>query len=149
MCGAAGAPNIIDRLGAATPPVDFAAAPSAYAAAAQGLCPRCGSRTLFRSLTAFAPRCSACGLDFGAFNVGDGPAAFLTLFVGALITALAITLELTVSPPLWVHMVLWIPIAALAVMFSLRFAKGLMLALEWRNQAREAGCPAVAKASSE
>ena len=30
------------------------------------------------------PRCRACGLDFARFNVGDGPAAFLTLIVGAL-----------------------------------------------------------------
>lgn len=110
---------------------------SPYAAAAKGLCPRCGAKTLFQGLAAFAPKCRACGVDFSAFNVGDGPAAFLTLLVGALITALAIGLELTVGMPLWLHAILWFPITILAVIFSLRFAKGLLLALEYWNQARE------------
>ena len=110
---------------------------SPYTAAAKGLCPRCGSKTLFQGLAAFAPRCRACGLDFSAFNVGDGPAAFLTLIVGALITALAIGIELTVGLPLIVHALLWFPITIVAVVFSLRFAKGLLLALEYKNKARE------------
>jgi uncharacterized protein (DUF983 family) len=105
--------------------------------ALKGLCPRCGSRTLFAGWATFAPRCRACGLDFSSFNVGDGPAAFLTLGVGALITILAVTVDLTFSPPVWVHVILWLPLTVIAVLFSLRFAKALLLALEYRNQARE------------
>jgi uncharacterized protein (DUF983 family) len=69
--------------------------------------------------------------------VGDGPAAFLTLIVGSLITGLAIGLELAAHPPFWVHVLLWIPITALAVLGCLRFAKALLLAMEFRNNARE------------
>ena len=112
---------------------------SVAALAAQGRCPRCGNPTLFTGWVKFAPHCRACGLDFSAFNVGDGPAAFLTLAVGALITGLAITLDLAVQPPFWVHVILWLPITLAAVLFSLRFAKALLLTLEYRNQAREAG----------
>jgi uncharacterized protein (DUF983 family) len=50
-----------------------------------GLCPRCGAKTLFAGFASFAPECRACGLQFQAFNVGDGPAAFLTLGIGALV----------------------------------------------------------------
>lgn len=102
-----------------------------------GLCPRCGSRTLFQRLATFAPRCRACGLDFSAFNVGDGPAAFLILILGGLIVALAVVLELAVSPPFWVHILLWVPLATLAVILSLRAAKAALLALEYRHRARE------------
>lgn len=105
--------------------------------AAKGLCPRCGSKTLFDRLATFAPSCRACGLDLRAFNVGDGPAAFLTLLVGALITGLAIGVELVLRPPLWLHVLLWVPITFGAVLFSLRFAKAMLLALEYRNKARE------------
>jgi uncharacterized protein (DUF983 family) len=112
-------------------------APSAPLAALKGLCPRCGAQTLFRSLATFAPRCRACQLDFSAFNVGDGPAAFLTLIVGSVITGLAIGLELTVKPPFWVHILLWVPITALAVLGCLRVAKALLLALEYQNSAGE------------
>ena len=106
-------------------------------AALRGCCPRCGSKTLFAGLVSFAPTCRACGLDFQAFNVGDGPAAFLTLGVGALITLLAVTLELAAEPPFWVHIVLWGPLTLAAVLVSLRFAKAALLALEFRHRARE------------
>ena len=102
-----------------------------------GLCPRCGAKTLFKGLAAFAPRCRACGLDYGAFNVGDGPAAFLVLIVGALVTGLAIAVELGASPPFWVHILLWVPLTALLVIGSLRVAKGVLLALEYAHRARE------------
>lgn len=105
--------------------------------AIQGACPRCGARTLFAGFVRFGDRCGGCGLDYGQFNVGDGPAAFLILIVGGLVTVLAVTLELKVSPPFWVHAVLWIPLTALLVFGSLRIAKGLLLALEYRNAARE------------
>ncbi|MFW2831221.1 DUF983 domain-containing protein [Sphingomonas sp. ID0503] len=102
-----------------------------------GLCPRCGAKTLFGGVVRFAQRCTACGLDFDAFNVGDGPAAFLTLILGTIITAAAVILELAVSPPFWVHIVLWVPLTIAAVMLSLRLAKGMLISSEYRNRARE------------
>jgi uncharacterized protein (DUF983 family) len=106
-------------------------------AAARGCCPRCGERTLFAGWVKFANRCSACGLDFTAFNVGDGPAAFLTLIIGAIVAGLAIAVELIFSPPWWVHVLLW-PLVTLAmILASLRVTKGMLLALEYLNAARE------------
>ncbi len=111
--------------------------PSPGAVALRGLCPRCAARTLYKGLASFTPKCRACGLDFVGFNVGDGPAAFLVLVIGALVTGLAIWLELAAEPPFWVHILLWLPLTAIAVVGSLRFAKGLLLALEYRNRAHE------------
>lgn len=114
-----------------------AAAPRPVDSGLQGACPRCGARTLFRSWIAFAERCPACGLRFADFNVGDGPAAFLTLGIGALVTVLAIWLELAAAPPWWVHALLWPPLTLAGVVAALRLAKGWLLALEYRNAARE------------
>lgn len=111
--------------------------PSPPAVALRGLCPRCGSRTLFAGIATFAPKCRACGLDYSSFNVGDGPAAFLIFIVGGLITALAIALELAAEPPFWVHILLWFPLTALLVVGLLRLSKALLLALEYRHRARE------------
>ena len=108
--------------------------PSPIAVALGGLCPRCGARSLFKGFAGFAPKCHACGLDLSAFDVGDGPAAFLTLIVGAAITGLAIALELSLEPPWWVHVLLWLPLTIVAVLGSLRIAKGLLLALEYRQR---------------
>jgi uncharacterized protein (DUF983 family) len=54
-----------------------------------------------------------------------------------MMTALAIGVELAVKPPLWVHFLLWFPLTIIAVAGSLRFSKGMLLALEYRNSARE------------
>ena len=107
------------------------------AAALRGCCPRCGGAPLFDSFLRFAPRCRASGLDYESFNVGDGPAAFLTLGIGGLVTLLAVTLELAAEPPFWVHILLWLPLTAILVVVSLRFAKAALLALEYRHRARE------------
>lgn len=111
--------------------------PGLVPAALFGLCPRCGARTLFDGVARFAPRCRACGLDFSTFNVGDGPAAFLTLIIGALVTAMAIMLELSAHPPFWVHVVLWVPITTAAVIWGLRAGKGALLGAEFKRSAGE------------
>lgn len=103
----------------------------------KGLCPRCGNATLFAGLLRFADRCTVCGLDFTRFNVGDGPAAFLTLILGALVVGLAIWLQLALSPPWWVHVLVWVPFTLAGVIACLRLAKGALMALEYRNAARE------------
>lgn len=111
--------------------------PSPIAAGLTGRCPRCNERTLFDGWLKFADRCDVCGLDFSSFNVGDGAAAFLTLIVGGLVAAMAITVELVFSPPFWVHALLWPPVALALIVGSLRGTKGILLALEYRNAARE------------
>ncbi|TZG27779.1 DUF983 domain-containing protein [Sphingomonas montanisoli] len=106
-------------------------------AALRGLCPRCAAPGLFAGFLRFAHRCPACGLDYDGFNVGDGAAAFLILIIGAIVSVLAIMVELSASPPWWVHVILWLPLTIGLTIVSLRFAKGLLLALEYRNAARE------------
>jgi uncharacterized protein (DUF983 family) len=113
------------------------APPTIMAASLKGLCPRCGAATLFEGPVKFAPKCRACGLDFSAFNVGDGPAAFMTLGVGAVVVILALTTDFAFHPPIWVHMLLWIPFTLAGVVGSLRVAKAALIASEYRNAARE------------
>src|SRR3546814_18835387 len=91
--------------------------------------------SLFRP--GFAPQCRACGLDYSAYNVGDGPAAFLTLIIGAVITVLALVTDAAFRPSLWVHALLWVPLTAIAVIWSLRISKAALLALEFRQIGRE------------
>ena len=111
--------------------------PGLAEAALFGLCPRCGGRTLFAGPTRFAERCRACGLDLTRFNVGDGPAAFLTLGIGAIIVALALWLQLAAEPPWWVHAILWLPLTVAGVVLGLRVAKAALLQSEYRNKAGE------------
>lgn len=111
--------------------------PEIASAALFGRCPKCGAKTLFDGMLKFAPRCRACGLDYSQFNVGDGPAAFLTLIVGAVVAMLAIWLQLSFEPPFWVHVMLWVPLATALVIGGLRVAKAWLLGTEYRRRAGE------------
>ena len=120
------------------PHSDSEGQPGLVPAALFGLCPRCGARSLFEGLTTFSPRCRACDLDLARFNVGDGPAAFLTMVIGALVVGLALWVQLAFDPPFWVHIVLWVPLTALAVVWGLRAGKAALLAAEYQRDAKEA-----------
>jgi uncharacterized protein (DUF983 family) len=111
--------------------------PPVWRAALFGLCPECGASTLFDGPVKFEEKCRVCTLDYSRYNVGDGPAAFLTLIIGALLIATALTLDAVVRPPLWVHIILWVPLTAAAVVYGLRVGKAALLASEHQRQAAE------------
>ena len=111
-------------------------APSLAAASFQGLCPRCGQRTLFAGIARFAPKCRACGLDFAAFNVGDGPALFLILIVGTLLTVAALVTDAAFQPRWYVHLI-WLPVGVALTLAGLRIGKALLIFQEYRHRAGE------------
>jgi len=111
--------------------------PAVREAALFGSCPRCGARTLFDGWVKFADKCGQCGLDYSKFNVGDGPAAFLTLGVGTIVVALALWLQLKFEPPWWVHVILWVPLTIAGVIAGLRAAKAWLLVVEYQRHAEE------------
>jgi uncharacterized protein (DUF983 family) len=57
--------------------------------------------------------------------------------VGILVVAIAMWVEFTYEPPIWVHMALWLPFTILLSVILVRPAKGLMIALQYRNGAEE------------
>ena len=84
-----------------------------------------------------AKHCLACELDYSFIDSGDGPAVFVILFLGFVVTGLAMVVETSFSPPFWVHMILWIPLVSILAIWALRFCKGLMIALQFRADASE------------
>jgi uncharacterized protein (DUF983 family) len=112
--------------------------PGLTEAALFGLCPRCGAKGLFAGAARFAPSCKTCGLDFAQYNVGDGPAAFLTMIIGAITVGLALWVEFTFDPPVWVHALLWIPFVGITTLAGLRLSKAALLAAEYQRKARQA-----------
>ncbi len=112
------------------------------AAVATGLrcrCPRCGQGRLFDGYLRVAERCTVCGLDLQKEDAGDGPAVFIIFILGFLVVPLAFWLETALTPPIWVHLLVWPPaILGLAVAL-LRPMKGVLVALQYRHEASDSG----------
>jgi uncharacterized protein (DUF983 family) len=111
--------------------------PGTLAAAVLGRCPRCGKGSLFAGYLQIAPRCRACDLDYALFDVGDGASVFVILIVGFLVVGGALIVEVTYSPPYWVHAVIWLPAIAILTLGGLRLVKSTLMVLQYKHQARE------------
>ncbi|WP_427928927.1 DUF983 domain-containing protein [Agrobacterium cavarae] len=103
----------------------------------QGCCPRCGRGKLFDGFLKLKPRCSGCGLDYAFADAGDGPAVFVMLIVGFLIIGLALWFDSVFAPPVWLHALIWLPLTVIVSLLLLRKFKGIMVALQYRNNASE------------
>jgi uncharacterized protein (DUF983 family) len=100
-------------------------------------CPRCGQGRLFDGLVKLRPACTACGLDYAFADSGDGPAVFVIMIIGFIVVGLALWVEVTFSPPLWLHFIIWIPLAVVLCLWLLRVLKATLIALQYRNNARQ------------
>ena len=107
------------------------------AAGLKGRCPRCGEGKLFSGFLTVGGSCGNCGLDYSFADAGDGPAVFVILIIGFVVVGLALWMEVTLNPPLWLHFILWIPLALALCLTALRLIKGVLLTLQYRNQAAE------------
>ncbi len=79
------------------------------------------------------PTCAVCGLDLSAQDAGDGPAVFVILLLGLVVVALAAWVEISFSPPIWVHLVLWTPLISVGAILLLRPLKAALIALQYRH----------------
>ncbi|HEY0648388.1 DUF983 domain-containing protein [Phenylobacterium sp.] len=92
-------------------------------------------------------RCEACGEDLSRADSGDGPVVFILLIVGALGCAGLLFTELTFHPPVWLEMVIWLPLIGIMTLAALRPFKATMVALQFHNRAFEARGTPVAPRS--
>ncbi len=111
--------------------------PPPIATGLRGRCPRCGRGHLFKGYLKVRPACEACGLDFTFIDSGDGPAFFVMTIVGIVVVGLAMWVEFTYEPPIWLHMLLWVPLTLILSLGLVRPLKGLMIALQYHNKAEE------------
>ncbi|WP_186418677.1 DUF983 domain-containing protein [Bosea sp. CS1GBMeth4] len=111
--------------------------PSPFSTGLAGRCPRCGEGKLFDGYLKLKPRCTACGLDFAFADSADGPAVFIMLIAGFLVLGLALYVEIAYTPPIWLHLLLWLPLALVTCLGLLRPMKGLAVALQYTHRAEE------------
>ena len=100
-------------------------------------CPRCGNGRLFKNVLELRDNCEGCGLSYRFIDTGDGPAVFAIFILGFLVLGLALYVEFTYGPAVWVHIVLWGALTPLLALGLLRFLKALLIALQFKHKAEE------------
>ncbi|MEE8202439.1 MAG: DUF983 domain-containing protein [Alphaproteobacteria bacterium] len=96
-------------------------------------CPRCGKGRLFEGFLAVAERCGVCDLDLSRQNSGDGPVAFIILLLGGVVVGLALVVEMNFAPPLWLQLVMWLPLALGGSIGLLRPFKATLIAFQCKH----------------
>ena len=110
------------------PPVDPVRAGFACA------CPRCGQGKLFDGMLKVRPVCRNCGLDYSFADSGDGPAVFVIMIIGFIVVGLALYVDSNYGWPIWLHLIIWLPLVAGLALALMRPGKGLMTALQMLRQ---------------
>ena len=83
--------------------------------------------------------CATCGFDLRRVDTGDGPAVFVTLIAGTIAVFGMLFTEVAFHPPIWVHLVFWMPFTVVLCLGLLRPFKGVLVALQFHNKASQAG----------
>jgi uncharacterized protein (DUF983 family) len=108
---------------------------SALSTGLAGRCPRCGEGHMFKGFLDLRPACESCGLDFSFADSGDGPAVFVTLIAGFLVLGVALAVDAMYEPPIWVYIVIFLPLTLIVCLGLLRPLKGLLIASQYKNKA--------------
>ena len=97
----------------------------------RGRCPRCGEGKLFRAFLKVDNSCAACGLDFTPHRADDLPAYLVIVIVGHLVVPIALGIETSYSPPVWLQLAIYLPITLILSLLLLQPVKGAVVGLQW------------------
>lgn len=94
-------------------------------------CPNCGGGPLFDGYVTVRRNCASCGEDLHHHRADDMPAWATILIVGHVIVAAMLVVELTWSPPIWIHWTIWPALTLLAALLLLPRIKGMIVGMQW------------------
>jgi uncharacterized protein (DUF983 family) len=97
-----------------------------------GRCPACGRTRLFTGYLRVAEACGACGAPLGEVPADDGPPVFTILLAGAVVVALLVVMETTMSLAIWTEVAVLVPLTLVLALGLLRPIKGATLGLMLR-----------------
>jgi uncharacterized protein (DUF983 family) len=99
---------------------------------ARNRCPVCGEGKVFSGYLRVARECSNCEFPLGTLRADDAPPYFTIFIVGHLLLPPILMVERMYGPPIWLHMVVWLPLIAIAATLLLRPVKGATVGLMCR-----------------
>jgi uncharacterized protein (DUF983 family) len=97
----------------------------------QKRCPACGEGQLLSRYIKVNDHCPDCGEDLHHQKADDAPPYFTIMAVGHTVVPALLALEIGWHPPVWLHAVIWLPLACLLTYDLLPRFKGLTIGLQW------------------
>jgi uncharacterized protein (DUF983 family) len=97
-------------------------------------CPACGEGRAFDGLLKVRDACQACGQELHHHRADDAPPYFTILIVGHIVVPLALMVEQTLQPELWLHMALWPPLTLGLSLALLPRIKGALIGVQWSQR---------------
>ena len=94
---------------------------------------------MFKGLLTLQPACPVCGLDLGQSDTGDAGAVGVIMVLGAFVLGMAFRVEFHLSPPLWVHAILWPVVTSPLAVLIMRPVKAALVAAQFRHRPNEMG----------
>lgn len=91
---------------------------------ARNRCPVCGVGRVFDGYLALVANCSNCKAPIGQLRADDAPPYFTILLTGHVLVPPVLWIEKAYQPPMWIHMVTWLPLFAIVCILLLRPIKG-------------------------
>ncbi|MEQ8504679.1 MAG: DUF983 domain-containing protein [Rhodospirillales bacterium] len=119
------------------PPADPQSGGSPIMNGMRGRCPRCGAGRLFKGYLKIADTCDSCGMSFRGHDTGDGPVVPVLLIIGGIVVGLALGLEIIYEPPVWVHLLLWVPLGTVLTLGIMVPLKGMAVGLQFKYRSTE------------
>ena len=96
-------------------------------------CPNCGKGPLFGRFLKVADHCSECGEEFHHHRADDFPAYLVIIVVGHAIVPAILAVEVAYAPPVWLQLIVWLPLTLFSSLSLLQPTKGAIVGLQWQT----------------
>ena len=112
-----------------TPPYPRPPFWTALGRGARNRCPVCGEGRVFKTFLGLVPKCENCGTPLGRLRPDDAAPYFVILIAGHILLPPVFWVERHWMPPMWLHMVIWLPLFTIVCTLLLRPVKGAVVGL--------------------
>lgn len=97
-------------------------------------CPRCNQASVYYKYLKIKDSCDHCGQELHHHRADDFPPYIAITIVGHIVLSLATSLQIIYSPPMWVHMSLWLPLILILSLSMLPPIKAALIGLQWAHR---------------
>jgi uncharacterized protein (DUF983 family) len=95
-------------------------------------CPNCGKGKLFGDFLKVSDHCQVCAEELFHQRADDFPPYLVILVVGHAIIPAGLAVEINYAPPIWLQLLIWLPLTLVSALALLQPAKGAVVGLQWQ-----------------